>query len=61
MGDIYLDCFVADNFVAGLLEESTISFLSFLCCFNCYVSKLTAREWFSVTEIQNNFIRGSLY
>ena len=56
---IHLDCFVADNFVAGLLEEeTTISFLSFLC-FHCCFSKLTARGRFSITEIQNNFKRGS--
>ena len=57
----HLDCFVANNFVAGLLEEeNTNSFLSFLFCFHCFVfSKLTARGRFRISEIQNNFKRGS--
>ena len=56
----HLNCFVVDNFVVRLLEEeNTISFLSFLFCFHCYFSKLTACRWFSVAEIQNNFKIGS--
>ena len=57
----HLDCFVADNCVAVLLEEeNSISFLSFLFCFHCRFSKLTAQGHFSVTETQNNFKRGTL-
>ena len=58
----HLDCFVADNCVAVLLEEeNSISFLSFLFCFHCCFSKLTAHGRFSVSETQNNFKRGTLF
>ena len=46
---------VADNFVAGLLEENTIFFLSFfLSFFQLLFFKVNCGGWFSVTEIQNN-------
>ena len=55
-----LNCFVADNFVADLLEDgNTISFLSFLFWFHCCFLRFTLCGRFSVTEIQNNFKRGS--
>ena len=43
-----LDCFVADNFVSGLLEEeNTVSCLPFCFVFIVIFSKLTARGQFS--------------
>ena len=55
MGDIsILIVLLLKILFAGLLEEGNISFFSFLFCFRCCFSKLTARGRFSVTELQSN-------